>query len=242
MSVDTNSIRITDQVKESLSLSTVKGIPRIMKTKNKCIRSLWIMATVLVVFLACGHSYFLFKGFLQYSVFTITEESFDLTLDSMYFPSITICSLVPFPENVKMEIPTYESFYEKVNEKLKELKMNGTYLDPDEEALIKNVNMYYEWLTLEKAKFKGYEEDVLILKCRIMLSGRKATRASCKNYLKVTLVQNPDLFNCYTLTFTLSKYSGNFIEKVTLNLFLGNISSDYSFYAQQNKELIGQGK
>ncbi|CAD5113455.1 DgyrCDS2622 [Dimorphilus gyrociliatus] len=237
----TNYDKIINQVKESLSMSTVKGIPRIMKTKNKCIRSLWIMATILVLFFACGHSYLLFKGFLQYGVYTITEESFDLTFSVDYFPSVTICSLIPFAENTKESIPTYRTFHESVEKRLNDLKNENLSLSEGEESLLKNINMYFDWLTLEKAKLKGYDSDIFVLKCKLMLSGNKAARAPCKNFLKITLVQNPDLFNCFTLKFSLPRSSGKFIEKVMLSLFLGNIPSDYAYYIEKNKELTGQG-
>ncbi|CAD5113456.1 DgyrCDS2623 [Dimorphilus gyrociliatus] len=232
---------IKAKIKESLSMSTLKGIPRVMKTKNKCIKSLWAVGTIMVILAAGCHWYYLFSGYLKRTVFTIVQENYEAILSNENFPGLTLCSLVPFSKDPTGEIPSYEQFHTKLLSKIKELEKRNKTLNSRTKRLLIHKSIYYDWLGLNDARKIGQKEGVFILNCKLKISGYEGAYLPCRNYSTITLIQNPYMFNCYAIKFNLPQIENGVIDKAVFTLYLDEISPDYSFYLKKNYNLLGEG-
>lgn len=229
------------KIKESLSMSTLKGIPRVMKTKNKFIKSLWIVGSMLVIVAAGFHWYYLFNGYLKRSVFTIVQENYEAILSNENFPGVTLCSLAPFSNNHDGNISSYREFHAMLSEKLKEYQKNKQPLSERIKRLLRHRSVYFDWLGLENAGKIGQKKRVFILNCKLKISGYEGAYLPCKNYSTIRLIQNPHLFNCYSIKFNLPQVENGVIDKAVFTLYLGDTSSDYEFYLRRNNNLLGEG-
>ena len=79
-------------VKTFLETTSVKGVPRMMKSRSAIFRLLWGLSVLLGAFIA---GYFLVKLFMLYSSRKVTMAIREERGEEMVFPSLTLCNLNP---------------------------------------------------------------------------------------------------------------------------------------------------
>ncbi|VEL20535.1 unnamed protein product [Protopolystoma xenopodis] len=97
--------------------TTIRGVPRIVKARNKTLQTLWIVFEVLLFFGCFVCMFFLARQYLAYDVIHPPRVLRD---SPSPFPSITICNLRPISskgiENLSMQrLKVPRTFAEDVN-------------------------------------------------------------------------------------------------------------------------------
>lgn len=140
---------------DALHVTSMKSIPRIVKTRNSCIMTMWIIVTIIVIGIAFFHSQNIISGYMEFGVYTRVEESYQLMRSNKYFPALTICSLSPFKNIEDNSIPKYETFYKLLMKRLTERQKAKPPLSSQQIAYLTHIATYFDWLGKEKAKKLG---------------------------------------------------------------------------------------
>lgn len=223
------------RVKDSLSLTTLKGIPRIIRTKNKVFKCIWIFSTICLSLGAIYHTYTLINKYINPSSYTTVKTTYDQHKEN--FPSIGICPLTPFGNFVPDGLPTYKDFYTLMSKRISQFEEKGSKVNKQFLSILTEASTYYEWIGEENAKKVGYQMDSFIIYCRIFYDISDDRYDPCDKFVKIDLIPDPNTFNCYTLNFNVSKE----IYKVEILLSLGEISKDSEFYFNVTKSLLTEG-
>ena len=112
-------------VKTFLETTSVKGVPRMMKSRSVIFRILWGLSVLLGAFIA---GYFLVKLFMLYFSHKVTMAIKEERAE-MKFPSLTLCNLNPIANtktNVSDMIATFGTFEEVLSDE--EVDMENRYL------------------------------------------------------------------------------------------------------------------
>lgn len=140
---------------DALHVTSMKSIPRIVKTRNSCIMTMWIIVTIFVIGIACFHSQNLISGYMEYGVYTRVEESHQIMRSNKYFPAVTVCPLSPF-KNIELEsIPKYKTFYNLIMSRVKEREELNLTISSQELSYLTHIATYFDWLGTEKARELG---------------------------------------------------------------------------------------
>ncbi|CAD5113454.1 DgyrCDS2621 [Dimorphilus gyrociliatus] len=241
MTESSKCLKVKKKFLDALHVTSMKSIPRIVKTRNSCIMSMWIVVTILVIGIACYHSHNLISGYLEYGVFTRIEESHKIMKSNEYFPAVTLCSLSPFKESSQTNFPTYQDFYNLLMKRLEERSLQNKTLNAQQIAYLTHIATYFDWLGRNRAKEIGHEPSVLLLSCKITMAGFESSSIPCKDYSNITIVQSPTMFNCLNIKFYIPYVFNTIIDKVILTLYLGEMPQDFKFYKDRNGVLGGEG-
>ncbi len=90
--------------------SSLKGLPRIMNSREKSLKVLWIFG-ILVFFAICiGQVWMILGDYLEYSaIITVSETQLDFTENGVQLPNIKICNLNPIQSDHKLTLDTGEA-------------------------------------------------------------------------------------------------------------------------------------
>jgi amiloride-sensitive sodium channel subunit alpha len=80
--------------KKFFMLSSVRGVPRIFKARNKLLKTLWIITVIVFLFGTLLQLADIILNYLQFG--KVQEQRMSLRTSSR-FPDVTLCSLQPFP-------------------------------------------------------------------------------------------------------------------------------------------------
>lgn len=92
-------------LKTFLENSSVKGVPKLIKSRTACQRSMWIACLVIGNGIGIFFLVFLFVQYLNYETSITTREVYD----TQTFPDISICNLNPISTKLPVS-QTYERF------------------------------------------------------------------------------------------------------------------------------------
>ncbi len=88
---------------EFATSTSMKGVPRILKSERKIFKCLWASAVVVLLFICGQQCYVILNEYFSYpktiSVYT-QEMKFDGT-DVLQMPNVVLCNLNPFSSEVK---------------------------------------------------------------------------------------------------------------------------------------------
>ena len=104
------SRRSVNPVKNFLETTSVKGVPRMMKSRSTILRLLWGLSVLLGAFIA---GYFLVKLFMLYFSRKVTMAIKEERREEIVFPSLTLCNLNPIANtevNMNDMISTFGNF------------------------------------------------------------------------------------------------------------------------------------
>ena len=76
-----------------LETTSVKGVPKVAKSRSKCVQLLWLVALVFGLVVA---AYFLVSLFVFYFKYTANLQYVERHVTAEEFPDITLCNLNPF--------------------------------------------------------------------------------------------------------------------------------------------------
>ena len=128
----------------------------------------------------------------------IHQENLDV-----FFPAITLCNMQPLVSNHaeiarNNSIPTLDDYLNYLGY----LHITGR---PDVVSVLLSVGLYqgyYEFIGQEAARLLGHQKESFLALCYILTTtGHIRDRVPCEQIGKVTLVQSPEYFNCYTIEY-----------------------------------------
>ena len=190
-----------------LKHTSIKGIPRIFRTKSYFLRAMWAVSVIGFLFMGTYQVYTLIVGYLEYaSVVSMTEYHVDLagiTPQSVRLPDITFCNMNPFAvdtENIT-DIPSLESFYRRImyltrcegcslrNNSLLELR-----------AALLTTRGYYLHLGKTNTTHISHTGEEFLASCTVeVLFGMVPRKLPCDGIVTRDRYFDHMYYNCYTL-------------------------------------------
>ena len=215
--------------------TSIKGIPRALKSQSTSMRVLWSVSVVLFFGMACFQSYLLTYDYLEFAVTTMfSEYRVDLLGDTerrIELPDISICNTNPFGSNagVVTNIPTLKEYHDRVlnitscntcsssqNRKLKQAQ--EMFLTPE---------AYGEFIGVDHIKQVGHSLQSLLVDCKlIVMEGRILKHIPCFPGVKVTDRYDVKYYNCYTLQVPKPSLPGHLYFGLAFVLHLDNFYQD----------------
>ena len=195
-------------MKKFCQSTSIKGIPRAYKARSKPMRFVWAICVMGFLATGCYQAYTLTNEFLRYDVTTSLKEhpldTTGYTENTVDMPHITFCNVNPFGSTASMhsDIPTLEEFGHAVY----------TATDcpgcPDEianffadaRAALLKPSYYYGYIGVENVRRVGHSLESLLVSCQlILLEGSDTRLVPCFPDAEITLYNDVDYYNCYTL-------------------------------------------
>ena len=188
--------------------TSIKGIPRALKSQSTSMRVLWSVSVVLFLGMACLQSYWLAIDYLAFDVTTtFSEYRVDLsgyTEQSVQLPHVTICNTNPFGSNagIVADIPTLKEFYDRVLNITSCSKCSSAQSESLKQAreLFLTPEAYAEYIGPFHVKQVGHSLQSMLVDCQlILMEGRILKYKPCFPGMKVIYRYDVKYYNCYTL-------------------------------------------
>ena len=225
---------------KKFGLSTsVKGIPRAIKSKSRPLRILWSVCVILCLVCAIYQSYFLTQSYLAFDVTTTLSEYWldlvGLTEHNVDLPDISICNANPFGSNTSMvqAIPTLEDFYGNV--------LNLTSCDNCSQSqkqkleimrkILLSPGVYAENIGPDNVRKIGHSLESMLVDCQLLvIEGRILQQRPCFPGTNTSYRQDVNFYNCYTLRLPTPSLPDKIYFGVSLVLHLDNFFQDHLMY------------
>ena len=188
--------------------TSVKGIPRILRTKSYFMRTIWTISVTCFLAIAIYLSFLLLSDYLEYrSVTSLREYNIDVsgsTSDSVRLPDITLCNMNPFSISTynMTDVLSLEHYHKKVlsmticdnctaeeTKKMEELRSE-----------LLTTSGYYIEIKSENARRVSHKKEGFIASCHIsILSGMHPRRLPCEGIVEIHDYSDYMYYNCFTL-------------------------------------------
>ena len=199
---------MADRVIQFLKVTSIKGIPRIFRTKSYFLKTVWGISVICFISMAAYQVTLLSKAYLEYnSVISLTEHPVDLsgqTPHAIRFPDITFCNLNPFAvstHNLK-HIPSLESYHNLVKDKTSCVNCSEQQLKSLRELRVQllTTSGYYIHIGAAKARKISHSENQFIASCTVgMFSGMHPRKVPCEGVATIVPFYDDTHYNCYTV-------------------------------------------
>ena len=196
------------RIVQFLKQTSVKGIPRIFRTKSYFLKTVWGVSVICFLSMATYQVVLLSRGYLEYnSVISMTEHAVDLTgqsKEAVRFPDITFCNLNPFAVNTHKldDIPSLETYHNLVMNKTSCTNCSVQQLKSLQELRVELLTTcgYYIHIGAAKARKISHTKDQLIVSCNLgLVSGLHPRKVPCEGRATVVPFHDYTYFNCYTI-------------------------------------------
>lgn len=173
---DTMDKRIQKEIKKCLMNTSMKGIPRAMKSETRCLRAFWILGILTLLVFTASTVWF---QAIQY--FTYEPSSAIHHIDLLFkdlegadailtkFPDITLCNMQKIGSQRIEGVKTYNEFLAFVTDTYDEYKQSN----PDDKTwlhILKNHTKYEDYFVFlgpHKAKLVGIQQQNFIVQCHV---------------------------------------------------------------------------
>ena len=199
---------MTRRVLQFLQHTSIKGIPRIFKTKSRFLRTFWIICIISFLCMTVYQVVLLAHGYLEFdTVVSTTEYNIDLigaTPRKVRLPDITYCNMNPFEIDSRniAGIPSLESYNQRVRELTECDDCTPEQLESLRElrVALQSTNGYYTHIGKKNAQNLSHTRDQFIASCTVeMISGMVPRKLDCQFIAKFELYFDFVYYNCYTL-------------------------------------------
>lgn len=189
--------------KSCCSNTSMKGLPRVFKTRYKCMKITWIIAIHLFLMIAFYQSANLVISFLKFATVTYINDvkiGYDKQPDwsRLSLGGVTFCNSNPVPsEQHLVNVLTYEKYLQdlEANLGLNGVGNVGFTLDN-----VKSPNGYYRNIPYKNLTDIGYSYEDFIVYCQYTLKdGLADVSKSCSEIAYITVLSTPEFFNCFTI-------------------------------------------
>ena len=219
--------------------TSVKGIPRAVKSTSRTLRILWSVSVIGFLAAACFQSYILTKEYLAFTSTTaLTEynvELLGLTERSVQLPDISVCNTNPFGSNIDkiQDVPTLKEFYERVSNitlcdecsSLQKQKMDSV------RKYLLSAAVYADFIGPDNVLKVGHSLDSMLVDCQLIyIEGRVFQQKPCIPGTQFIYRYDVNFYNCYTLRLPTPSLTGNIYIGVSLVFHLDNFHQDHLIY------------
>lgn len=216
---------LKDEVMETLQKTSLKGVPRILTSKDHILSALWLIS-VLVFFGLCMYNvHLVISEYLSYaSVHTSEQQRINLTSPeyAARFPNVLLCNTNPFSGNLSAYneagaiLPS--EYYQKVLNFTSCPSCGKGDEDMALQAMVLRPKGYYQYVGKDLASTIGHQG--LVIDCKvIVLAGTATLGQPClhaNRSVKVTKVVHPDYFNCFLYEALERKVTIGSLDEVTI--------------------------
>ena len=228
--------------------TSVKGIPRVFKSRNKPMGCLWLTATLVLLVFALYQSFTLIAAFLRYETVTdvheygVQEVLYKLNSDtdqkiSSSLDAMTFCNNNPVPSKQNLNnVWTYAQYKEFIQ--LSFGTENFTQKQKQAYNLYDSPAGYYRNVPIQNLTHIGYTVDDVLLTCQYTLMGGYGLNSKpCKDIADIKIFSSPAFLNCFTIEINASKISKNSSPlDMSGIMYLDNVDDELhlSYSAPQN--------
>ena len=200
---------MVNKVYEFCQTTSVKGIPRLLRTKSVFMRFVWTFSVIGFLCMAAFQAILLTMEYYEYKIYTSTGEVlleyFDQTNGEIGTPDITLCNVNPFASNSSLirDVPTMKEYF-KLAEQATECDHNAT----EEECItmsyirrdILSTSGYFDYIGRHNAKRLGHTRESFLAHCDVEIeAGVHMQRIPCLTSAHIIEIQYNILYNCYTV-------------------------------------------
>ena len=228
-----------DTLKQYGLTTSIKGIPRAIKSKSLPMRILWSAAVISFLALGSFHSYYLTRSYLAFGVTTTLAEyradRLGYNENGVHLPDISICNTNPFGSNANLvqHLPNLQEFYIKVLDVTSCENCSASEKDELQEFrnLFLNAWAYAAYIGPDDVKRIGHSLESMLVDCRLLLmEGRAIKQMPCFPDIKVLYRQDINFYNCYSLRLPTSSQTSNLYIGASLVLHLDNFFQDHLMF------------
>ena len=188
--------------------SSVKGVPRIFRTKSHFLRTLWIISVISFLSIASHQAYLLTADYVEHTtIVSIKEHHVDLTgatPEAVRLPDITFCNMNPFGVDTEnfSDIPSLYSYHQRV---LEVTECDGCSLEKRKSlwelrVALQTTRGYYIHVGKINAQRLSHTKDQFLASCTVeMLSGMDPRKLPCEHIAIFDYYFDFMYYNCYTL-------------------------------------------
>ena len=222
--------------------TTVKGVARTVRPGRRWLRYTWVIAVLILLSISIFHVFNLIENFLEYGTTIYYEEkTLDLLQDpnNDSLPEITVCNIQPLSLRAvsnSVGIPSYKNYLDMLTNKFE----SDASFSEDLDSRLRTHRGYFQYIGEEDARVVGHGYEDIVVECNVILSEATVKKMlPCDGRVNVSLVQFPDLFNCYSLS-VLTQSSEAVITGFSLVLHTGAASSE-QFWHVGEPTLLSKG-
>ncbi|ELT95801.1 hypothetical protein CAPTEDRAFT_195248 [Capitella teleta] len=224
--------------KESLVLTSLKGVPRIFKAQRTSLKALWIISVVKNAI----------EAYLEYKTVINNEEVFPKGLEMPsivnQFPSLTFCNLKVIHHDTNHDFMSAVQYIEEVDRNNTMWKAAASNISADELntlEFMKLIPAYYGFIGRKNAIIAGAQFDDFVKQCYIDTDTADYS-IDCSQIGNFSQDSIPENFNCYSYRMDPGMETNYQPYKITFLLFVDSgddfVSTDYT-PESKNREAIG---
>ena len=238
-------------VMESVRATSLKGIPRLVNSKHRSLKALWILGLLVLLGICIYQVRIIINEYFSYSIITnVSEKPLQLVNgDSVKIPNILLCNLNPHNSNTSHTsgVPTVDEFIRAV-EKLTSCTKDEPCTDHELSYLttFKDVLLtpegYFQYIKQEAAQKVGPQLETLIAACSLItFTGSSTYEHDCKGIVTFTPVAHAAFFQCVIVHFP-EQSATQITVGITLTLYMDNFYDPFKrkeFF--KNSRVTSQG-
>ncbi len=235
---------VVEELRQFVSTTSLKGVPRMYKSPTMVLRLTWAVAVSSFLVVAAYFSVNLIAEYVSHpTVLSVSERPIVEVIyeDNKRFPDVTVCNMNPFSSlaNNVSDIITVRQYYHDV--------INRTTCgncSEQEQDFLSNIRTelltpegYFQNIGSESAARIGHQAKNFIINCRIIYaSGIKLHYVPCRERAIIKHFIHPRFYNCYTVQ---SPDDHSFSIGIYLELHLDNFNMEPWEYLKQSNQLTG---
>jgi hypothetical protein len=192
---DKESMTLKGHLKDFGLRTSMKGVPRVLKSETKLLVSVWLIATICLASFLTWQVYNLLSRYFNYGVVT-TTASLSMNDEELreYFPAVTLCNLYPFASQNVPGVPTYKEYLEVIGDKQAKNEISSSYVQ------LSTLSAYFQYIGAESAERVGHSKDNFISMCSFLnKNNSQILEQPCDVTRDVNLRSESQFFNCYTV-------------------------------------------
>ncbi len=212
--------------------TSLKGIPRILKSSSIGLRIMWFVAVVGFLMISGYEAYKLLSEYVHYpKMTTVTEKIINLTAedDLVKLPDILICNLNIMSSDRDEKVPSLKEFYER----LIDITTCNQCTEDDQDRLLRLRTKlmtpigYYQYIGKENIQKIGHTKESFIISCQVLvLDGLAYGRVPCQDMVNITMVVSENYYNCFNLHLQQQKL----VLGISLIIYLDNFDLEVYDY------------
>ena len=207
---------MTGNIYKFCQITSVKGIPRLLKAKSFFMRIVWAVSVSGFLCVAAIQSILLTMEYYNYKTYTYTGEVLmgfvEKNDEVVGTPDITLCNTNPFASNNILDrgFPTMEE-YSRLVDQATTCDDNCTEEDCATLNYIRERMMttsaYFDYIGRHNAKQLGHSRESFLPYCVLdMEGGVYGHRIPCQSATQIIQIQYTTFFNCYTIRLPRNEY------------------------------------
>ena len=197
-------------------MTSVKGIPRLLKAKSPFMRFIWTVSVIGFLCVALMQAVILTIEYCQYQAYTSTGEMFmgffEENMEILTTPDITLCNANIFANkgSLSSNFPTIVDYFRQA-ESATACDYNcteekGVFMNQIREELLRTGGYFYH-IGHQNAKQLGHSRESFLTYCTLDVEGVVYGRhIPCFPTAHIIDIQDPTFFNCYTIRLPQNKF------------------------------------